>query len=590
MQPLNQCPRCGAELRPHESEGFCTRCLLAKGLEDPTDIPTAPVVAQTREALIEAEDSRARGESGTMRRFGDYELLEEIARGGMGVVYRARQLSLNRVVAVKMLLLGQLSSPEAVRRFRAEASAAASLQHPNIVAIHEVGVHRGLQFFAMDFVDGPDLAQLVRDQPLAARRAAGYVKTIAEAIQFAHTRQILHRDLKPSNVLIDSNDQPRVTDFGLAKNLADDSNLTLTGQVIGSPSFMPPEQALGERGKVGPASDVYSLGAILYHALTARAPFVGLTVADTLQQLETKEPIAPRLLIPGIPADLETICLKCLQKDTDRRFQSARDLSEELGRFLRDEPILALAPSRSDFREMQWANSAYAHDWLDDADDILPIRRYLFHLFHSFLKRFRSPDKLRLCDLGCGDGALGEHILGLADNVRLTLVDGSAEMLESARQRLSDSSSVRFIHANFDAIIRGEVSLGRFELMVSSFAIHHLSTAERTSLFYRTLQHLEPAGWFVNIDVGLPDSAAFIEWQFDLWRESIIERGRQQHRTNSLDHVPDRARRNPDNKFSSLVAQLNSLRSVGFVDVECLYRNGLFVLYCGRSPSSGPPP
>ena len=187
--------------------------------------------------------------------------------------------------------------------------------------------------------DGPDLAKVVRDGPLPARRAAGYVKTIAEAIHFAHTRRILHRDLKPSNVLIDANDQPRVTDFGLAKNLADDSDLTLTGQVMGSPGYMPPEQALGERGKLGPASDVYSLGAVLYHALTGRAPFVGQTVSDTLHQVQNKEPIAPRLLVPSAPVELETICLKCLQKEPGKRFPSAHELAEELARLLRDEPI-----------------------------------------------------------------------------------------------------------------------------------------------------------------------------------------------------------------------------------------------------------
>ncbi len=281
-----------------------------------------------------------------LRQFGDYELLEEIARGGMGIVYKARQVSLDRVVAVKLLLLGQYASEEFIHRFRIEASAAASLQHPNIVAIHEVGVHQGQHYFAMDFVDGPNLAQLVRDQPLTAKRAAGYVKTIAEAIHFAHTRRILHRDLKPSNVLIDANDQPRVTDFGLAKNLANDSELTLSGQVMGSPGYMPPEQALGERGKMGPASDVYSLGAILYHALTGRAPFVGETVGDTLQQVQSKEPIAPRLLIPAIPVDLETICLRCLEKESGKRFASAQDLADELGRFLRDEPIHARPISR----------------------------------------------------------------------------------------------------------------------------------------------------------------------------------------------------------------------------------------------------
>jgi WD40 repeat protein/serine/threonine protein kinase len=290
---------------------------------------------------LEADRHEACCDSNLPRRFGDYELLEEIARGGMGIVYKARQVSLDRIIALKMLLFGQYTSEEFVHRFRIEASAAASLQHPNIVAIHEVGVHQGQHYFAMDFVDGPNLAQFVRNQPLPAKRAATYAKIIAEAIQFAHQRHILHRDLKPSNILIDSNDQPRITDFGLAKKLSDDSNLTLTGQVLGSPSYIPPEQASGRRERLAPPSDVYSIGAILYHALTARPPCVGETLADTLQQVLHKEPVAPRALTPNVPADLETICLKCLEKEPAKRFATAQELADELGRFLRDEPILA---------------------------------------------------------------------------------------------------------------------------------------------------------------------------------------------------------------------------------------------------------
>src|SRR5262245_47910620 len=221
------CHECGQPLGGLAPEGVCPRCLLLTGLDNPDD-------AGLRHAPGLAPD--------LPRCFGDYELLEEIARGGMGIVYKARQLSLDRIVAVKMLLFGQYTSEEFIHRFRIEASAAASLQHPNIVAIHEVGVHQGQHYFAMDYVDGPNLAQFIRDQPLPARRAAAYVKTIAEAIQFAHQRRILHRDLKPSNILIDSNDQPRITDFGLAKRLDDSalgpqhSQLTVTGQTLGSPN------------------------------------------------------------------------------------------------------------------------------------------------------------------------------------------------------------------------------------------------------------------------------------------------------------------------------------------------------------------
>ena len=273
--------------------------------------------------------------------FGDYELIEEIARGGMGIVYRARQRSLNRIVAVKVLLFGEFASDIFVKRFRAEAEAAASLQHPNIVAIHDVGECEGRHYFSMDYVPGRSLAELIQHKPLARERVARYVKIIAEAIHYAHEHGVLHRDLKPSNVLIDSCDQPRITDFGLAKKLAASSELTTHGQVLGSPNYMPPEQAEPSRGPVQPASDVYSLGAILYHLLTGRAPFQSETLEGTLRHVLETEPVAPRLLDSAIPCDLETICLKCLEKNPARRYATAQELAEELGRFLHAEPILA---------------------------------------------------------------------------------------------------------------------------------------------------------------------------------------------------------------------------------------------------------
>jgi WD40 repeat protein len=278
---------------------------------------------------------------GKIRYFGDYELLEEIARGGMGIVYRARQVSLNRIVAVKMLLFGKFSSDEFVQRFQTEAQAVASLQHPNIVAIHEVGEHEGQHYFSMDHVDGKNLAESVHDNPLPARRAAGYMKTIAEAVHHAHQRGILHRDLKPSNVLIDEFDQPRITDFGLAKQIKSDSELTVTGQLLGSPNYMPPEQADARRGTLGATSDVYSLGAILYHLLTGRPPFVAETLEDTLRQLLNTEPVPPRLLNPSVARDLETICLKCLNKDPHRRYGTAELLADDLSRWRSGEPIQA---------------------------------------------------------------------------------------------------------------------------------------------------------------------------------------------------------------------------------------------------------
>ncbi len=357
MTPTQTCQRCGAELTESTCRGLCPGCLLLAGLADPAEssaeekpaLPSDPEGAEFEGLTWVPDPSSPAGNVS----FGDYVLLERIARGGMGVVYKARQKSLDRIVALKLLLFGPQASPEFVQRFRAEAVAAASLQHPNIVAIHEVGVHQNQQFFVMDYVAGPTLAQLVAAQPLSSQRAARYLKTIAEAIHYAHERGILHRDLKPSNVLIDAEDQPRVTDFGLARRFEGESQMTLTGQVLGSPSYIPPEQALGQRGKVMRQTDVYALGATLHHLLTGRPPFQGETLPRTLHLVLNTEPVSPRLLNPGVPRDLETICLKCLEKEPARRYPTARELAEELGRFLEGQPIQA-RPTTSTGKLWKW--------------------------------------------------------------------------------------------------------------------------------------------------------------------------------------------------------------------------------------------
>ena len=337
MSESGTCPSCGAELPSDAPHGFCPRCLYRLGfgeaLESP---PQEPTGAGDGSSALAATPGLAK-----YRGFGEYELLEEIGHGGMGVVYKARQKSLDRIVALKLLLFGPHAPPESVKRFRAEAVATAALQHPSIVAIHEVGFCEGQHFIAMDYVEGQCLSALIRGIPLPARRAAGYVKTIAEAIHYAHERGILHRDLKPANVMIDANDQPRVTDFGLAKRLEGDSELTVSGQVLGSPNYMPPEQATGKRGTLSRRTDVYALGAILYHALTGRPPFVSEGLAETVQQVLNVEPVSPRVLNPSVPADLETVCLKCLEKEPGKRYATAQMLAEELGRFLEGKPVLA---------------------------------------------------------------------------------------------------------------------------------------------------------------------------------------------------------------------------------------------------------
>jgi eukaryotic-like serine/threonine-protein kinase len=319
---MKNCPSCGAALMDDLLEGHCPACLLQVTFNE-----GSASVASSAPPLAVV--------------FANYELLEEVARGGMGVIYRARQASLNRIVALKMLVSAPFASREAIERFRTEARAAAALQHPNIVSVHEVGECEGQPFYTMDFVEGRSLADLVRIGPLPVQVAARYVEQVAHAIHFAHEHGVLHRDLKPSNVLIDPLDQPRVTDFGIAKQLGENSALTLTGRVLGSPSYMPPEQVSSERGEISARSDVYSLGALLYQLITARAPFAASAVAETLQQVLNSEPLSPRALNPSVPLDLETICLKCLEKDSAQRYATARDLADELARFRSGEPIRA---------------------------------------------------------------------------------------------------------------------------------------------------------------------------------------------------------------------------------------------------------
>ena len=272
---------------------------------------------------------------------GDYELLEEIGRGGMGVVYRATQKSLGRTVALKMLLRRDLASRADLARFRSEAEAAARLDHPGIVSIFEVGESDGLPFYSMRFIEGTTLARQLAAGPLPPREAAALLAKVADAVQAAHDRGVLHRDLKPSNILIDATGRPHVSDFGLAKRLEDDQSVTHTGAILGTPCYMSPEQAAGSRGDVGPTSDVWSLGAILYQMLTGRPPFQASSPMDTLLAVLETDPPAPRTVADGVDRDLEMIALKSLQKPQELRYASAGGLAADLRAFLAGETIAA---------------------------------------------------------------------------------------------------------------------------------------------------------------------------------------------------------------------------------------------------------
>jgi serine/threonine-protein kinase len=281
--------------------------------------------------------------AGLPRTFGAYELLEEIGRGGMGVVYRAQQTSLGRIVALKTILRGEQASSEELARFEAEARAVARLEHPNIVPIFEAGEQDGVAYLTMRYIEGQTLSRLLATGPLRSTDAARMLGRLARAIHYAHTQRILHRDLKPSNVLLDRDGEPHITDFGLAKLLRQpgdmDPRLTLSGSIVGTPAYIAPEQVSGRRGSIGPASDVYALGVILYEMLTGRPPFQGASPMDTLLLVLDQDPVRPSLLNPKVNRDLELICLKCLQKQPDLRYHSAEALARDLEAFLAGEPL-----------------------------------------------------------------------------------------------------------------------------------------------------------------------------------------------------------------------------------------------------------
>src|SRR5262245_10915846 len=336
------CGKCGAKISgPTTLEG-CPACLLGIGLGLIDDESAADAVKPNRDNNVPVSDgSKAARSAKILSDFGDYELLEEVGRGGQGVVYRAHQKSLNRTVALKVIGLGPWTTEAHLKRFRREAEAAASLDHPSIVPIYEVGDREGSCYFSMKFVEGGQLDEVVGRAPISIRQAAELIAKLARTVHYAHEHGILHRDIKPGNILLDAKGEPNLTDFGLARLVEGDSTITRTLEVMGTPSYMAPEQAAGEHTKISNATDVYGLGAVLYQLLTGHPPFSGATSYETIWLLRDTEPRQPRLWNRKIDRDLSTICLKCLEKDPKRRYSSALVLAEDLEHWLKHEPILA---------------------------------------------------------------------------------------------------------------------------------------------------------------------------------------------------------------------------------------------------------
>src|SRR6266480_3576393 len=338
IRVIRICRNCGAKILSDAPQGLCTGCVLEAAIGG---FPDAVAGVADRGDANKPQSHKATRGAELLGDLGDYELLEEIGRGGQGVVFRARQKSLNRVVALKVIRLGQWASKAHLKRFRLEAEAAARLEHPGIVPIYEVGERDGSCYFSMKLVEGGQLDEVAKRESMSIRRAVELIAKVARTVHYAHDHSILHRDIKPGNILLDDKGEPHLTDFGLARLVETESTITRTLELLGTPSYMAPEQAAGNNTQLTSATDVYGLGAVLYRLLTGHPPFVGGTTYETIKLLLDTEPRQPRLWNPKIDRDLSTICLKCLDKDSQRRYSSALALAEDLERWLKHEPIQA---------------------------------------------------------------------------------------------------------------------------------------------------------------------------------------------------------------------------------------------------------
>ncbi|HEY2908843.1 MAG TPA: serine/threonine-protein kinase, partial [Gemmataceae bacterium] len=393
----------------------------------------------------------------------DYELIERIGHGGMGVVYKARQRRLNRFAALKMFQPGRIPTDRELLRFQAEAEAIARLQHRNIVQIFDVGQVGELPFLALELVDGGTLADRLRQLPFAPRAAAELIQTLAEAVQHAHERHIIHRDLKPTNVLFADDGTPKLTDFGLAKLLESEGDsprdATRTGDPIGTPRYMAPEQAAGQVDLIGPATDVYGLGTLLYESLTAQVPFVSSSVVETLERIRSEEPRSPRRLQAAIPRDLETICLHCLHKEPRRRYSSAQELADDLGRFLRGEPIAARPVSTSE-RFWKWCKRRPAQAALIGIAILAVLASAAAAGFWEYRERERVADlRVEVDDLV----HRGQEALAVDE-------------IETAQERFREAWRV----------VQGEDALAAYRTGVAGWLDHSLRAANRQAWKQRT--------------------------------------------------------------------------------------------------------
>jgi WD40 repeat protein len=480
--------------------------------------------------------------------FGDYEMLGELARGGMGVVFRARQISLNRVVALKMILSGNLAAEDDVKRFRAEAEAAATLDHPNILPIYEIGEISGQHFFSMKLVEGGSLSDRIPALRKDPSQIARLLIPVARAVHFAHQRGILHRDLKPANVLLDRDGVPAITDFGLAKKIEGDGRLTQSGAIVGTPAYMPPEQAASSK-RLTTAADVYSLGAVLYECLTGQAPFSGPSALETVLAVLEKDPPAPRTLDPKIDRDLETICLKCLQKDPARRYGSAEALAEDLQRWLQGEPIQA-RPVGTIERLTKWVRRRPAAAGLigvSAAAGVALVRIIVWYSLTLQQKNTSLAETVRQRDISNEELASAnetlatkkEELVGANGQLQKALVDLGKESLERERQaRLAgeaDEKARQAAQREREAEERTRQHKRSLRFEEYAFQIGRISDALGQKNFARVQELLDaqrPAA-------GAEDMRGF-EWGL-LWRLAHAETRTLRHPANlsALTYSPD---------------------------------------------------